>query len=82
MGGSPEQVEPCVEGMVNLYLNHHGSIESARELCGRLEASNQQTCLDSVEESSKLFMSSFEQDQGPRETARRGSRSAKVVRAA
>lgn len=57
MGGSTDQVEPCVEGMVNLYLNHHGSLESARELCGRLEASNQQTCLDSVEANSKLFMS-------------------------
>jgi hypothetical protein len=57
MGGNSEQVEPCVEGMVNLYLNHHGSLESARELCGRLEASNQQTCLDSAEESSKLFTS-------------------------
>ena len=57
MGGDPEQVEPCVKGMMGLYINHHGSLEPARELCDRLEASTQQTCLDSVEANSKLFKS-------------------------
>jgi plastocyanin len=55
--GSPEQGEPCVEGMVSLYINHYGSLEPARELCGRLKASNQQTCYDSVESNSVLFRS-------------------------
>ncbi len=57
MGGESEQVGPCIEGMVALYINHHGSLEPARALCDQLEVSNRQTCYDSVESNSKLFSS-------------------------
>lgn len=55
MGGRPQQVEPCVKGMIGLYLNHHGSLEPARELCDRLETSNQRACQDSVQSNTKRF---------------------------
>lgn len=55
--GSPQQVEPCVRGMTSLYISHHGSTEPARELCGRLEDSNQQACYDSIESYNRLFSS-------------------------
>jgi plastocyanin len=51
----PEQVAPCIQGMVDLYINHHGSLGPARELCDQLEASNRQPCYKTVESKSKLF---------------------------
>jgi plastocyanin len=53
--GGSDQVEPCIEGMLSLYINHHGSLEPARDLCGQLEISNRQTCYNSVESNSTLF---------------------------
>jgi hypothetical protein len=41
--------------MLSLYINHHGSLEPARDLCGQLEISNRQTCYNSVESNSTLF---------------------------
>jgi hypothetical protein len=55
MGGGPEQVAPCIEGMIGLYINHNGSLEPARALCEQLEVSNRQTCYDSVASDSGLF---------------------------
>ena len=57
MGGRSDQIEPCVEGMVGLYINHHGSLEPAKELCGLLKDSNQQACYNSIESNSRLFSS-------------------------
>ena len=53
--GEPEQTAPCIEGMAGLYINHHGSLEPARDLCARLEKSNRPACYDSVEAHSGLF---------------------------
>lgn len=53
--GEPEQTAPCVRGMVELYANHHGSLDPARELCTRLETSNRPSCYVSVESRSGLF---------------------------
>jgi len=53
--GESDQVGPCIEGMVDLYISHHGSLEPARALCDQLEISNRQTCHDSVESNTKLF---------------------------
>ncbi len=53
--GDPEQVEPCIDGLASLYTSHHGSSEPTRELCGRLEDSNQQACYGSVESNSERF---------------------------
>jgi len=53
--GKSQQVEPCIKGMVDLYISHRGSLEPARALCGRLEVSNRQACYDSIELNSKLF---------------------------
>ncbi len=53
--GGPQQVAPCVEGMVGLYINHNGSLEPARELCAELEVSNRRTCYGTVEAYAGLF---------------------------
>ena len=55
MNGDPEQTAPCIEGMAGLYINHHGSLEPARDLCARLEKSNRPACFDSVQAHSGLF---------------------------
>ena len=55
MEGEPDQTAPCIEGMAGLYINHHGSLEPARDLCARLEKSNRSACYDSVEVHSGLF---------------------------
>ncbi len=57
MNGKPGQTKPCIEGMVGVYVFHEASLEPARALCGRLEASNRQACYDSVESQSSLFES-------------------------
>jgi plastocyanin len=57
MNGKPGQTKPCIEGMVGVYVFHEASLEPARALCGRLEASNRQACYDSVESKSSLFES-------------------------
>ena len=53
--GDPGQTEPCVEGMASLYTNHHGALEPARELCGRLEVSNREACLGTVRAMAPMF---------------------------
>jgi hypothetical protein len=55
MHGDPEQTAPCIEGMAGLYINHHGSLEPARELCTRLETSNRPACYDAVKAHASLF---------------------------
>ncbi len=46
---------PCVRGMVSLRINHHGSAEPAREMCGRLEPSNEAACLIAIQAMSPMF---------------------------
>lgn len=50
-----DQVVPCIEGMVNLYINHFGSLESARELCIQLEESNKMVCDEVIQLRSSMF---------------------------
>lgn len=54
-GGEPEQTAPCVEGMTGLYINHHGSLEPAKDLCARLEKSNRPACRDAIKAHAGLF---------------------------
>ncbi len=49
------QRAPCIDGMVRLYINHHGSLAPAKILCGQLKPSNRQTCYFSVQSNSGLF---------------------------
>ena len=53
--GDPERKKPCVEGMVGLHVNHHGALEPARELCGRPETPNRDTCHETVRSRARLF---------------------------
>ncbi len=53
--GDPGQTGPCVTGMASLYVNHHGSLKPGRELCGRLQAPNRGTCLDTVRIMAPMF---------------------------
>ncbi|HET6370372.1 MAG TPA: hypothetical protein VFG95_04205 [Nitrospiria bacterium] len=55
MKGRPEQVEPCIDGMVGLYINHFGSLEPAKALCPRLLERNQKVCDAVVKARSVLF---------------------------
>ena len=54
-GGGPERQKPCVEGMVGLYINHHGALHPARDLCGRLETPNRDTRHETVRSRAPLF---------------------------
>jgi hypothetical protein len=55
MNGEDEQRAPCIEGMAGLYINHHGSLAPARELCTRLEKPNRPACYDAVKAHASLF---------------------------
>jgi plastocyanin len=55
MEGEPEQTAPCVEGMTGLYVNHHGSLGPAKDLCARLEAPNRRACHAAVQAHAGLF---------------------------
>ncbi len=55
ISGKSSQVSSCVSGMVDLYINHYGSLEPARKLCEQLEISNRQTCYNSIQSSASLF---------------------------
>lgn len=55
MSNKSTQVNSCIDGMVGLFINHHGSLEPARKLCEQLEPSNRQTCYFSIQSSSGLF---------------------------
>lgn len=54
-GNREEQVDPCIFGMVGLYINHYGSLEPAKVLCEQLALENRQACYNSVQLSSGLF---------------------------
>jgi hypothetical protein len=55
MNGEDEQTAPCIEGMTSLYINHHGSLEPARELCSKLEKPNRPACYDAIAANASLF---------------------------
>jgi hypothetical protein len=55
MNGEDEQTAPCIEGMTSLYINHHGSLEPARELCSRLEKPNRPACYEAIAANASLF---------------------------
>ncbi|MDF2702257.1 MAG: hypothetical protein K0S10_1201 [Rubrobacteraceae bacterium] len=55
MNGEDGQTAPCIEGMTGLYINHHGSLEPARELCSRLEKPNRPACYDAIAADASLF---------------------------
>lgn len=55
MSAQEDQIEPCISGMVNLYINHFGSLENARELCIQFEESNKQICEEVIQLKSAMF---------------------------
>ncbi len=55
LSASREQKIPCIEGMVSLYINHFGSLEPARTLCGTLEKENQEVCQRIITLNEPLF---------------------------
>ena len=55
MAARREQIAPCINGVVKLYINYHGSLDPARELCEQLEISNRETCYHAVQTSERLF---------------------------
>ena len=55
MNGRSAQVGACIRGMVGLFINHHGSLEPAQDLCEKLRITNREACYDAIELSSPLF---------------------------
>ncbi len=55
MSGSLKNSGLCIEGMVGLYINHYGSLEPAKALCGQLELPNRPACYFSVQARADLF---------------------------
>ena len=55
MSNKSAQVNACIDGMVDLFINHYGSLEPAQKLCGELKSSNRQACYSSIQSSSELF---------------------------
>jgi hypothetical protein len=46
--GEPWQQRTCIDGMVGLFLNHHGAIEPGEALCPTLRPENQGICTSVV----------------------------------
>jgi hypothetical protein len=57
MRGNPEQKDPCIDGMVGLFINHYGALEPARELCREFQPENQEFCEKAVEARAGMFAS-------------------------
>ena len=45
----------CIQGMVGLFVNHHGSLDPARQLCEEMDRNNKGTCYDRVRSMEPLF---------------------------
>lgn len=48
-------ISPCIAGMINLYINHYGSINEAESLCEKLEEKNKTTCKKTIDSMRSLF---------------------------
>lgn len=56
MQGALYQRDPCIQGMVGLYINHHGSLGPAKRLCDQMHGiTNRASCQAAVEASAPLF---------------------------
>lgn len=53
--GERSMTTSCISGMVALYINHYGSLNEAKVLCGKLNKRNTKTCLGVVKSSEVLF---------------------------
>ena len=54
-GGSKGQIELCIKGMVDTYINHYGSYEPAQKMCEILKDKHRDACLEVVQSSLGLF---------------------------
>jgi hypothetical protein len=50
-----EETNACISGMVGLYINHFGGLTEAKELCSKLEKTNQSTCQQIITSREALF---------------------------
>lgn len=55
MSADEDQIESCISGMINLYINHFGTLKNARDLCIQLEESNKMTCEKVIQFRSSMF---------------------------
>lgn len=56
MEGELYQREPCIQGMVGLYINHYGALEPAHTLCGTMgDSDNKTSCEAAIAASAPLF---------------------------
>lgn len=53
--GANWQHDPCITGMVGLYVNHHGALDPARQLCDQLQPENRDLCSTYVRGVEGLF---------------------------
>lgn len=45
----------CIDGMIDIYIRHYGSLEAIKTLCEQLESSNKPACYVSLQSNSGLF---------------------------
>ncbi len=55
MSNSVMQMQPCIMGMVGLYILHSGSLTPAQALCGELAPINRESCALSIASAASLF---------------------------
>lgn len=55
MDGTKEETNACISGMVGLYLNHFGGVKETKELCTKLEKTNQPICQQTISTRETLF---------------------------
>ena len=47
--------EPCLDGLIGLFIDHHGSLKEARALCPSLKKGDRPVCTAAIEKRAYLF---------------------------
>lgn len=55
MSSEAADAASCIGGMIDIYIRHHGSLDSVKILCEQLEAINRPGCYGAIQLNSKLF---------------------------
>ncbi len=55
MSGGEEKKNSCISGMVGLFINHHGALRPALDMCATLQEENRQMCEGIVAANRPLF---------------------------
>ena len=56
MNNIKTQIEACIYGMVDVYINHYGSLQPATIMCAELESLNKEICYNVVGSNVRAFV--------------------------